>query len=99
MVAAGEARAALEALVMARERGWMEVELEGDSLQAITTIWDRTIDPFLPFGAILDNIILMSRSFQFFSCYHVKRSGNLLAHCWAETNTQVHTSLQEIKWT
>lgn len=62
----GEARAALEALVMAHERVWTEVELEGDSLHVITAIREHATDQFLPFGTTLDNICHLSRYFQFF---------------------------------
>lgn len=59
------------------------MQLEGDCSQVIKAIQDRVEDPCLPFDSICDEIFQLSSSFHSFSCSHVKRMGNRLAHALA----------------
>lgn len=87
-VAAGEARAALEGVFMAREHGWTEIELEGDCAQVTLAIRDQVTDSFLPFGSLVEAILQASSSFMFFCVFmlsvHVIDSLMLLLiyHCY-----------------
>lgn len=79
----GEARAALEGVRLALEKGWREVILEGDCAQIIAAVQSRVQDSLLPFGLLVSEVILISSSFHDFSCSFVKRTGNRLAHALA----------------
>lgn len=79
----GEARAVLEGVKLAREKGWQEVELEGDSLQLMVELGKGMVDQFFPYGSLVASIIEHSRTFNFFSCSFVKRTDNRLAHALA----------------
>lgn len=78
--AVGEARAALEGIAIAAEKGWPEVILESDCALVTAAIDKHSLAPY---GPLVDEIISCILHFQFCSCFFVKRSGNRLAHALA----------------
>lgn len=91
----GEARAAMEGALLAQEKGWSKVVLEGDCAQIITAIRDGLTDHHLPFGALVSTIISTSMNFNYFSCSFVPRSGNRLAHALAHFDSSSFTLLED----
>lgn len=79
----GEAKAALEGVLFAVEKGWHDVILEGDSAMVVSAIQNQLHDSFLPYGATINHLLQSVRSFHLFSCLFIKRSGNRLAHALA----------------
>lgn len=86
----GEARAALEGIILARSNGWREIILEGDCAQILAAMQAGVEDQFQAFGALLKVILLQARDFNAFSCSFIRRSGNKLAHALA------HLSLSDL---
>lgn len=78
-----EARAALEGVKMAAEKGWTEIVLEGDNSRIVSAIQNREHDTLLPYGALISVLLSISISFQDFSCSFIRRTGNMLAHSLA----------------
>lgn len=68
---------------MARERGWTEVEFEGDSSQLMEEMGKGIIDPFSNYGHLGACIIELLCTFSFSSSSFVKRTSNRLAHALA----------------
>lgn len=81
--AIGEARAALERILLAQSKGCSAVILEGDCKLVISAIRDKVHDCFPPYGAIVSNLISLSSYFSSCSCSFVKRAENYLAHTLA----------------
>lgn len=73
---AGEARATLEGLRFARERGCTAIRLLGDCLQIIRAIQEGSPNNYLPYGAIISECVDLCKSFSSFSCSFIKRLGN-----------------------
>lgn len=63
--------------------GWQHVVFEGDNLQVVKFVQETDKHCLLPFGSSIVECISLSRSFESFSCYFVKRSDNSLAHALA----------------
>lgn len=82
-VVVGEARAALEGLRLAKEKGWGDIVIEGDNSEVISALQNRVDDPKLVYGALISSCLILVPLFQSFSSSLVKRSGNKLAHALA----------------
>ncbi|KAG8365625.1 hypothetical protein BUALT_Bualt18G0125600 [Buddleja alternifolia] len=84
--AAAETLAALEALRMARRRGWRKIELEGDCLGLISQLRANTRDLSM-LGPLLNDIFDLVPFFDsvVFKC--VRRLGNVPAHLLARSAT------------
>ncbi|XP_012845681.1 PREDICTED: uncharacterized protein LOC105965659 [Erythranthe guttata] len=78
----GEALAALHAINLAQDRSWQRISIEGDCLQVINALRNRSGES-LSFGAIVDECCSISRNFLQCDFSFVKRSGNSLAHALA----------------
>lgn len=80
----GEARAALEGVRLAHEKGWRDIILESDCAQIISAIQNQVHDPQLPYGfQLVSEVLSFCSSFDVFSCTFVRRSGNKPAHALA----------------
>lgn len=66
-IAVVETRAALEGLILAQEKGCLEVVLEGDCYQVCLAIRARKRDPHVAFGALVAKILTLSSSFMSFN--------------------------------
>ncbi|XP_012842432.1 PREDICTED: uncharacterized protein LOC105962666 [Erythranthe guttata] len=77
-----EATAALKELLLAREKGWTNVVVEGDNLQVITALQHGEND-LSSFSLLLDECLRLSLDIEYCSFNFVKRTGNLLAHAIA----------------
>lgn len=82
-MAAYVARAALESVLLAREKGCESVMVEGDNSQIVAAIQEAKEVRFRVYGALLREILILARSFSCFSCSFVRRPGNKLAHALA----------------
>ncbi|XP_065619863.1 uncharacterized protein LOC136063423 [Quercus suber] len=78
-----EALAALKAASLARELGFRNVILEGDSLCLIKALKSAE-DSFSPTGLLVDNVKRFASSFERWMYSHVKRNGNSVAHSLAK---------------
>lgn len=76
----GEAKAALEGVMFALERGWHDVIVEGDCATVIYAIQNQLQDSYLPYGATIKHLLQLVGSFHFFSSNFIRRLGNRLAH-------------------
>lgn len=76
-IVAGEARAELHAISLARDSGWTSLVIKGDSLQVIQAIPDGDTSLLTDAGLFLKDVLSS------FSCTFVKRSSNSLAHALA----------------
>uniref|UniRef100_A0A7N2KZZ0 RNase H type-1 domain-containing protein n=1 Tax=Quercus lobata TaxID=97700 RepID=A0A7N2KZZ0_QUELO len=74
-----EVIAARRALLLARELGFERVMVEGDSEIIIKAIKEKAL-PSSDLGHILEDIRVLSRSFNSISFHHIKRMGNCVAH-------------------
>lgn len=82
-VVVGEARAAYDGVLLAMEKGWRSIILEGDNSEIISAIQNRVDDSFLSYEAFTSSIFALLDSFESFSCSFVRRTGNKLAHALA----------------
>lgn len=76
----GDARATLEGVRLAIDKGLQKVIIEGDNCQLMEALQNRIEDPLLPLGTLVSTISSLSSSFLEFSSSFVQRTGNLLAH-------------------
>ncbi|XP_012830540.1 PREDICTED: uncharacterized protein LOC105951636 [Erythranthe guttata] len=77
-----EAMAALKALTMARDKGWLDVIIEGDCLQVITALQKGERD-LSSFGTLVEDCLWLAQNLSSCSFSFVKRMGNKLAHAIA----------------
>lgn len=78
--AMSEARGIVEGIELAREKGWQDIEVEGDSLAVIEELRKGRIDPYSVYSSIGERILALYHDFSSISFYFVKRSGNRVAH-------------------
>lgn len=78
-----EASAARLAILMALEKGWTHIHLEGDCLQVINTFKDRDVQGLRPFEIIVLACIELSSRFSRFTYSFVRRMSNCLAYAFA----------------
>jgi hypothetical protein len=88
------ATTALRAAIFARELGYQQVELEGDTIQIVQTLKDEGKN-WCRYGLLIENARFMLNSLHLWSVNHVKREENVLAHRQAKEalslmNEQVH---------
>lgn len=76
----GEANAARLAIILAMEKGWSHVHLEGDCLQVINAFNDRDSVGLRSFDTIVAACLELSSRFSAFRCSFIRRSSNCLAH-------------------
>ena len=77
-----EAMAAATALVLANDIGVRRVILEGDSLAVIKVLREGE-QPLSPTSLLLENVRMLSQSFETVLYSHSKREGNLVVHSLA----------------
>ncbi|XP_021722372.1 uncharacterized protein LOC110689847 [Chenopodium quinoa] len=83
MAEAGAMRYGVE---LARRLGFEKVVLESDALTTVRAIQTRQVGA-APIFLLFDDVLKMSNDFSFFSCNHVKRTGNTVAHFVARWDT------------
>ncbi|XP_042968966.1 uncharacterized protein LOC122301632 [Carya illinoinensis] len=90
-----EALGGLHAVVLAKERGWQSIIVEGDSqtvihsLQKHTERWDSV-------GMILQDIRILLAEFDKCTVSFVRRSGNNVAHCLAKESLELVEDVVEL---
>ena len=77
-----EATAGATALVLANDIGVRRVILEGDSLAVIKVLREGE-QPLSPTGLLLENVRMLSQSFETVLYSHSKREGNSVIHSLA----------------
>lgn len=82
-VVGAEILAARWALQLAVENGVQKIYLELDSQQAVTLL-NQQVTPRNNLGLIIDDVKLLLSRFSFWSCNHIRRKGNKLAHYMAK---------------
>ncbi|XP_012833848.1 PREDICTED: uncharacterized protein LOC105954713 [Erythranthe guttata] len=82
-----EAKAAVLAVHLARERNWTKVIIEGDSFVVISAI-KGTSDSRAGYGNIIMDIQRISEDFEEFRVQHILREGNRVAHEVASLSKQ-----------
>lgn len=78
-VVLAEAMAAKFGLQVAQRAGYTKVELECDALNLAKAIAQKK-DGRSPLDLVVEDIVSLSSHFTDFSCFHVKRGGNTVAH-------------------
>nr|XP_023923041.1 uncharacterized protein LOC112034451 [Quercus suber] len=86
-----EALAALKAASLARDLGFQNVILEGDSLCLIKALKSAE-DNLSPIGLLVDDVKWVGRSFEQLVYSHVKRNGNSVAHSLAKNALRIPDS-------
>nr|POF12608.1 hypothetical protein CFP56_25070 [Quercus suber] len=86
-----EALAALKAASLARDLGFQNVILEGDSLCLIKALKSAE-DSLSPIGLLVDDVKWVGRSFEQLVYSHVKRNGNSAAHSLAKNVLRIPDS-------
>uniref|UniRef100_A0A803NAW0 RNase H type-1 domain-containing protein n=1 Tax=Chenopodium quinoa TaxID=63459 RepID=A0A803NAW0_CHEQI len=81
-VVGAEALAVRLGVCLATRLGFLKVEVECDSLAVIKAIKKHTVW-LTPFDLIIEDITMVGSSFVSFSCNHVRRNGNVVAHSMA----------------
>ncbi|XP_012846837.1 PREDICTED: uncharacterized protein LOC105966804 [Erythranthe guttata] len=74
-----EAKAALLAVELARDKAWRKVVIEGDSTVVIKAIEGKDDDRSL-YGNLIADIHAIIPCFEVFSALHIRRNGNGAAH-------------------
>lgn len=72
----GEACAARFAILMATEKGWSHMHLEGDCLQVVNDFNDRDAAGLRSFDVIISAGLELSSHFTAFRCSFTRRSSN-----------------------
>lgn len=75
-----EACAARHAILLARDKCWTYIHVEGDCLHVVNAINDRSGDGLCNFGTIISACVGLSSLFEHFHCYFIRRMVNRLAH-------------------
>ena len=78
-----ESMAAATALTFAKDLGFQHIILEGDSLEVIQALWDKT-KTLTPTGLLLEDVRSLSQNFDLLLYSHTKRDGNAVAHSLAK---------------
>ena len=78
-----EAMAAATALSFAKDLGFQRLILEGDSLEVIQALLERT-ETLTPTGLLLEDVRSLSQNFDLLLYSHTKRDGNAVAHSLAK---------------
>ena len=78
-----EALATLKAVSLARDLGFRNVILKGDSLGLIKAVKSAK-DSLSPSGLLVDDVKRVASSFEQLVYSHVKRNGNRVAHSLAK---------------
>uniref|UniRef100_A0A7N2MU32 Reverse transcriptase domain-containing protein n=1 Tax=Quercus lobata TaxID=97700 RepID=A0A7N2MU32_QUELO len=78
-----EAMAAATALTFAKDLGFQRLILEGDSLEVIQALLERT-ETLTPTGLLLEDVRSLSQNFDLLLYSHTKRDGNAVAHSLAK---------------
>uniref|UniRef100_A0A803KX59 RNase H type-1 domain-containing protein n=1 Tax=Chenopodium quinoa TaxID=63459 RepID=A0A803KX59_CHEQI len=78
-VSLAEALVARMGVLLAKEHGHLMVELECDALTVVKAV-NGSQRGRAPIDLIFDDIDFLRGSFSSFSCMHIKRSGNCVAH-------------------
>lgn len=84
-----EAAAALYGLEVAHRSGYNHIHLEGDAISVINAI-SKQQQGLSPIHLIYDNISIVRSLFSSFTCTHVRRCGNTVAHLVARLDTDSH---------
>ena len=83
-----EVLATLKAVTFARESGFRNVILEGDSLRLITAL-KSTEGSLSPTSLLVDDVKRVAISFEQLLYSHVKRNGNRVAHSLAKNALRI----------
>ncbi|XP_074297615.1 uncharacterized protein LOC141628358 [Silene latifolia] len=87
-VEVAEAKAAMFGLDIAKERGMSNIVLECDALNLVRAVRDKNVAR-TPVGLCVEDICTLLSVFESSKCCHVKRGGNIMAHCVARISEQV----------
>jgi ribonuclease HI len=82
-----EASAARSAIQFAKDLGFMQIDLEGDS-KTIVDLLLLTAPCTTFYGHIIDDIKQMAKDFHSVQFLHIKREGNVMAHLLAKRAKQ-----------
>jgi hypothetical protein len=93
-VLAAEATACCDGLILARERGFLKVELETDC-QVLVNLWNKRSTQKSEISPLIDQMEDLSRSFEGFSFHFISRTCNKLAHACAQ---MVSRNSQVVEW-
>uniref|UniRef100_A0A803MR21 RNase H type-1 domain-containing protein n=1 Tax=Chenopodium quinoa TaxID=63459 RepID=A0A803MR21_CHEQI len=74
-----EAMAARHGVLAAKELGFYNIELGGDALSIFNAIKQKQ-EGRTPFNLVIEDILEVGKSFNYFAANHVKRNGNVVAH-------------------
>ena len=75
--------AAAMALTFAKDLGFQHIILEGDSLEVIQALRDKT-ETLTPTGLLLEDVRSLSQNSDLLLYSHTKRDGNAVAHSLAK---------------
>ena len=84
-VAAAEALACRCAMFFAKEHGMLDCIFEGDAEVIVHAIRSSN-SSHLEYGNVIRNVLHLENGFSFCAFSHVKRQGNLVAHCLAKSS-------------
>lgn len=78
-----EASAIRHAILMAVERGWSHIQLEGYCIQIINALNDRSGDGLRSFDTIISTFLDLFSRFAISRCSFIRRLSNCLVHALA----------------
>ncbi|XP_074297655.1 uncharacterized protein LOC141628404 [Silene latifolia] len=87
-VEVAEAKAAMFGLDIAKERGLSNIVLKCDALNLVRAVRDKNIAR-TPVGLCVEDLCTLLSFFESSKCCHVKRGGNIVAHCVARISERV----------
>lgn len=80
----------MDGVEVARRLSYDNVVLEFDAVNVVHTICNKQVG-LAPIFLILDEVLCISREFNWFRCCHVKIVGNTAAHLVARWDTSVNS--------
>ena len=87
-----EAAAARFGMMIARRFGYRKVCPEGDAIYVVSAIYHKRVG-YAPISSLLSDVLSLSLGFDEFSCCHVKRAGNTVAHLVARWDVNFNAEL------
>ena len=88
-VVAAEALACQRAMFFAKEHGMLDYIFEGDTEVIVQAIRSSNFS-HLEYGNVIRDVLHLESDFSFYNFSHVKRQGNLVAHCLARSSKSGH---------